>query len=124
MQDFKSMFAELFELEDAMDKYEWIMEYGDNSTGLDDLDKVPKNKVHGCTSSLWVIKTDNNIMCDADSSIVNGIAHMICDWWNQATATERELFSLNTLMTSGLAPLVSMGRQNGISNLLSKLRQL
>jgi sulfur transfer protein SufE len=33
-------------------------------------------------------------------------------------------FSLNTLTNIGLAPLLSMGRQNGVANLITKIKTL
>jgi sulfur transfer protein SufE len=58
------------------------------------------------------------------STIVNGIAAMICDWYNQATESQRREFSLNTLTDIGLAPLLSMGRQNGIANFIEKVKRI
>ena len=34
MLDFQDMFSELFELEDPMDKYEWIIDYGAGTVGI------------------------------------------------------------------------------------------
>jgi sulfur transfer protein SufE len=33
-------------------------------------------------------------------------------------------FSLNTLTNIGLAPLLSIGRQNGVANLIAKIKTL
>ena len=124
MQDFKNMFAELVELEDPTDKYEWIMDYGGGGHGVDDSDKTSSNLVPGCTSRLWVVKRNDKLYCDAESMIVNGFASIICDWWNQADDTAKSQFGLTTVMSAGLASLVSQGRQNGIANLIEKIRKL
>jgi cysteine desulfuration protein SufE len=124
MLDFQDMFSELFELEDAMDKYDWIIEYGAVSRPVFSVNEIDANLVKGCTSNLWIEKIENKIYCYGQSLIVQGIASMICDWYNQASQKQQMEFSLNTLTNIGLAPLLSMGRQNGVANLIAKIKTL
>jgi len=49
---------------------------------------------------------------------------MICDWWNQASVDQRREFSLEQLAALGLAPMLSMGRQNGVANLIARIKKL
>lgn len=124
MADFKEMFDDLFVLEDAADKYEWIIDYGAGTVGLTQEFFTDENLVRGCTSPLWIAKIDGRLWSWAESSIVNGLASMICDWYNQASDEERNNFSLNTLASIGLMPLLSMGRQNGVANLITRIKTL
>lgn len=124
MADFQSIYSDLLDLENPMDKYEWIIDYGGGGHGLSALYKTEENLVKGCTSSLWVVRLNDNLFCDADSFIVKGFASIICDWYNQATSEEQESFGLSTLNAVGLAPLLSMGRQNGIANLIARIKTL
>jgi len=124
MLDFQDMFKDLFELEDQLDKYDWIIEYGAVAKPVFFVNKVDINLVKGCTSNLWVEKIDECIYCYGESLIVQGIASMICDWYNQANQKQQMEFSLNTLTNIGLAPLLSMGRQNGVANLIAKIKTL
>ena len=125
MQDFQDMFNELFELEDPMDKYEWIIDYGAGTVGLAKQYHTDNNLVQGCTSRLWLTREESKrIAAWGESSIVNGIASMICTWYNQASRQQQQDFSLNTLADIGLAPLLSMGRQNGVANLIAKIKTL
>ena len=125
MQDFQDMFNELFELEDPMDKYEWIIDYGAGTVGLAQQYHNDNTLVKGCTSPLWLAKEESGrIAAWGKSSIVNGIASMICFWYNQASTKQQLEFSLNTLTDIGLAPLLSMGRQNGVANLIAKIKTL
>lgn len=123
MLDFQDMFKELFELEEPMDKYDWIIEYG-ITIPVFTVSRSNANLVHGCTSNLWVEKIENKIYCHGESLIVQGIASMICAWYNQASSKQQQDFSLNTLTNIGLAPLLSMGRQNGVANLIAKIKTL
>jgi cysteine desulfuration protein SufE len=118
------MFNELFELEDQLDKYDWIIEYGAIARPTFSVSKIDVNLVKGCTSNLWVEKIENKIYCYGESLIVQGISSMICDWYNQANQKQQMEFSLNTLTNIGLAPLLSMGRQNGVANLIAKIKTL
>ena len=124
MLDFQDMFSELFELEDAMDKYEWIIEYGAIAKPVFTVAKSDANLVRGCTSNLWIEKIEDKIYCYGESLIVQGIASMICDWYNQASQRQQADFNLNTLTDIGLSPLLSMGRQNGVANLIAKIKNL
>lgn len=124
MLDFQDMFKDLFELEDAMDKYDWIIEYGAVAKPVFSVNQIDANLVKGCTSNLWIEKIEDKIYCYGQSLIVQGIASMICDWYNQANQRQQMEFSLNTLTNIGLAPLLSMGRQNGVANLIAKIKTL
>ena len=125
MLDFQDMFSELFDLEDPMDKYEWIMDYGTGTVGLAHQYHNDSTLVKGCTSPLWLAKENSGrIAAWGESSIVNGIASMICTWYNQASPQQQLEFSLNTLTNIGLAPLLSIGRQNGVANLIAKMKTL
>ena len=124
MQEFQNLYEDLFELEEAMDKYEFIMEYGTTASSVQEFERNSNDLIKGCTSSLWVKYSNSQFTCQADSDIVKGLAGMICDWYNQATNTQRQSFSINTLTDIGLAPLLSMGRQNGVSNLINTMKVL
>lgn len=124
MLEFQNMFSELFELEDNLDKYEWIIEYGAVARPVFAVTKSNVNLVQGCTSNLWLEKIDENLYCYGESLIVQGVASMITSWHNQASQNQRLDFSLNTLNNIGLAPLLSMGRQNGVANLIAKMKTL
>lgn len=123
MAEFQNLFEDLFELDDPMDKYEFIMDYGNQASSVQDFEKQDKDLVHGCTSALWLVY-NGNFKCQADSAIVKGLGGMICDWYNQADNIQRKSFSIHTLTDIGLAPLLSMGRQNGISNLIQRMKAL
>jgi cysteine desulfuration protein SufE len=118
------MFRELLDLDNATDKYEWIIDYGERGISLDQGHCVDANLVRGCQSPLWLARYENTFVCHADSMIVNGIAKMIVDYYNQADEGDRQYFDLATLTAIGLAPLLSMGRQNGVANLIRRLKEL
>lgn len=124
MRNFEEMFRELLDLDNATDKYEWIIDYGERGISLDQGHCVDANLVRGCQSPLWLARYENTFVCHADSMIVNGIAKMIVDYYNQADEGGRQYFDLATLTAIGLAPLLSMGRQNGVANLIRRLKEL
>lgn len=124
MKDFKELFDDLLVLEDPMDKYEWIIDYGIDAVSLPPQYHTDQNLVLGCTSRLWITKVNGRLWACGESSIVNGLAAMICDWYNQASEEQRQQLSLSMLENIGLAPLLSMGRQNGIANLIKTIQSL
>lgn len=123
MLDFQNLFEDLFELDDPMDKYEFIMEYGTKAKCVQEFDFQEFELVPGCTSRLW-LRLEDNFICQADSAIVKGLGGMICDWYNQATDQQRQEFTIETLNNIGLAPILSMGRQNGVANLIKRIKYL
>jgi len=124
MKEFQDLHEDLFLLEDPMDKYEFIMEYGNQATSVQEFDTQEFELVPGCTSRLWLRYENKSFICQADSTIVKGIAGMICDWYNQATESQRQEFSLEKLNEIGLAPILSMGRQNGVANLIKRIKYM
>lgn len=123
MKEFQDLYEPLFLLEDPMDKYEFIMDYSNHADSISQFDKRDSDLVQGCTSSLWLIY-DTKFRCQADSAIVKGLAGMICDWYNQSSTEQRQQFSIDTLKQIGLAPILSMGRQNGVANLIQRIKVL
>lgn len=125
MTDFKNLFSDLFELDDNMDKYQWIIDYGISASTLAVEHRNQNNLVQGCTSELWLARDQSGLVAAySQSHIVNGVACMLCDYYNQASVQQRQDLNINILMDLGLAPLLSMGRQNGIANMLAKLKTL
>lgn len=124
MTEFRDMYQELLDEETAMDKYEWIMNYGSENEPEVNITCDDATLVQGCNSPLWVEKVNGKVYCKSTALIVKGFAYMICDWWNQATDEQRNKFNLETLHEVGLAALISMGRQNGIANLIAKIKTL
>ena len=123
MQEFQNLYEDLFELEDPMDKYEFIMEYGSKAESVKEFDFQDFELVPRCTSRLW-LRYNKTFICQADSSIVKGLGGMICDWYNQANDKQRQEFNIETLNNIGLAPILSMGRQNGVANLIKRIKYL
>ena len=124
MRSFNEMFEDLLLLDEPMDKYEWIIDYGAGTVGLTSDYFTDENLVRGCTSPLWVAKIDGRLWAWGESSIVNGLASMICDWYNQADGDARNSFGISDLESIGLMPILSMGRQNGVANLINKLKNI
>lgn len=124
MRSFNEMFEDLLLLDSPSDKYEWIIDYGSGTVGLTEEHFTDENLVRGCTSPLWVAKINGRLWAWGESSIVNGLASMICDWYNQASEEQRNQFGVSDLESIGLMPLLSMGRQNGVANLIGKIKSL
>lgn len=124
MKEFSEMYDDMLYFDNAKDKYYFIIEYGNFASSICEFEKSDDYLVHGCTSSLWLKYQGHELVCQADSAIVRGIAGMICDWYNQASEKQRNELSVNMLKDFGLMPLLSMGRQNGVANLVGKVKQM
>jgi cysteine desulfuration protein SufE len=119
--------SDLDSLEDNMDKYEYIMEYGDRLPELRDDDRIPMHQILGCQSLLWIkdfgVKTVN-FKAYSEAKIVRGLAAMVLTIYNGKTKEEILSTDPKILNKLGIPGLLTAGRQNGIGNLIKKIYEI
>ena len=114
---------ELFE--NDMDKYEYIIDIGKSLKKLDEKYKQDSYLVQGCQSKVWlhIYEKDALIYIEADSDafIVRGLVSILIQIYSQTGAKEILNIDISELEILGLNEILSQGRQNGISSMLSKI---
>lgn len=78
--------------------------------------RTPDNYTPGCQSSVWVFKdNDDNILVDADSYLVRGIARVIADFEkHNGTVVMGDFRSITKPLT--------VQRQRGMQSIINKVR--
>lgn len=119
--------SDLEVFDDDMDKYDYIIEYGDRLYELDDIYKMDQYLVMGCQSKLWIREfgdTTLEFKAFSEAKIVRGLAAMVLDIFNGKTKKEILETDPKILNSLGIAGLLTPGRQNGIGNLIARIYEI
>jgi cysteine desulfuration protein SufE len=113
--------------DEDMDKYDYIIEYGDHLNELDEIYRMDQYLVMGCQSKLWIREfgdTKLEFRAYSEAKIVRGLAAMVLDIFNGKTKKEILETDPKILNSLGIAGLLTPGRQNGIGNLITKIYEI
>ena len=112
-------------LTDWMDRYAYIIDFGNTLPDFPNDEKTPDNLIEGCQSRVWIAakKEGDKIHFDADSDamIVKGIVALLMRVLNDRTPDEILGSDLYFIDKIGLKENLSPTRSNG---LLAMLRQI
>ena len=113
-------------IEDAQDKYLWIMDFGKNSRPMDDSLKIREFEVQGCQSQTWLVPhfVEDKIYFTADSAalISKGMVCLIADVYSGSSAKDINDFDQKEFEKMNLKTLLTPGRNNGVHSMLKKIK--
>lgn len=122
----RALVEELSMFDDPHERFQYIIDRAKTAPGLDAAYKVNELLIEGCTSNLWLVPTFANGVCtfksDADSMITKGIACLVCEYYDGATAAEVAASDADFLGEVGVTQHLSPNRRNGLTNLVGKIR--
>ena len=82
-------------------------------------ERIPQNRVIGCSSSVWLIPTISDGRChfrsDADSPVVRGLVALLADFFNGATPLEITTSDADPLEVLDLKRGLTPTRRNGLA---------
>lgn len=92
-------------------------------------ERTPENRVAGCQSAVWLIgerQPDGTlaIRSDADSPMVKGLVHFLCEAYSGATLAEIAATEPTFLDELGLLRDLSPTRRNGLVAVGTRIREL
>jgi cysteine desulfuration protein SufE len=92
-------------------------------------ERISENRVAGCQSAVWLIselRPDGTltIRCDADSPMVKGLVHFLCEAYSGATPADIAKTEPTFLDELGLLRDLSPTRRNGLSAVGTRIREL
>ena len=120
------LIAELEPFADHHERFQYVIDRAKTAPALPAELKLDTFLIEGCTSNLWLIPTIENgvchFRCDADSLITKGIASLVCEFYEGATAAEVAATDADFLATVGITQHLSPNRRNGLANLVGKIR--
>ena len=116
----------LSNIEDAQDKFLWIMDFGKNSRPMEDSLKIGEFEVPGCQSQTWLVPhfVEDKIYFSADSAalISKGMVCIIADVYSGSSAQDINEFDQKEFEKMNLSSLLTPGRNNGVHSMLKKIK--
>jgi cysteine desulfuration protein SufE len=109
------------------EKYQYIIELGQQLPPLDDKFKNEAHKIKGCQSNVWLhCYTDNGriyFRADSDSTFVKGEIALLIKALNGRTPDEIRNATLSFIDAIGLRQQLSMTRANGLASMIKKMKE-
>ena len=122
----KNIVEEFSVFEDWLDKYNFLIELGNELPEINPLYKTNEYLINGCQSKVWLHAdlVDGKLIFSADSDaiIVKGIVALLVKVLNERTPdeiVENELFFIDEI---GLSQNLSPTRSNGLLAMVKKMR--
>lgn len=117
---------EFSDFTDWMDKYQLLIDLGNEQKPLDDKYKVESNLIDGCQSRVWLQADYNNgiitFTAESDALIVKGIIALLIRVLNGHTPTEILDADLYFIDRIGLKDHLSPTRSNGLLAMIKQMR--
>jgi len=111
---------------DWMEKYEHIISFGKDLSGLSDDQKTSENLVKGCQSQVWLTAKEDgkNLLFDADSDaiITRGLVGLLVKVLSNHTPEEIATADLYFIDKIGLKEHLSPNRSNGLVSMVKKMK--
>ena len=110
-------------MDDMMDRYTWLMEFGKKSAMVPERFKLKEFEVPGCQSQTWLVPHftyDEKIYFTADSAalISKGMVCLLADIFSNSTKSDIASFEEKQLDGLNLDNLLTPGRRNGVYSML------
>lgn len=117
---------EFGDFEDWMDKYQLLIDLGNEQLPLDEKDKTEQNLIEGCQSRVWLQAemVDGKVLfrAESDALIVKGIISLLIKVVSNHTPDEildNDLYFIDKI---GLKEHLSPTRSNGLLSMVKQMR--
>ena len=118
---------EFVELEDWMDRYQLLIDMGEEQEGLPDSEKTEQHLIDGCQSRVWIVcdrSADGrlNFRAESDALIVKGIVSLVIRVFSGHFPQEILDADLYFISRIGLTEHLSPTRSNGLLTMIRQIR--
>lgn len=118
---------EFAELEDWMDRYQLLIDMGEDQPPLSDNEKTDDNLIDGCQSRVWIVCQRNadhtlSFRAESDALIVKGIVALVIRVLSGHTPQEILDAKLYFIDRIGLTEHLSPTRSNGLLAMIRQIR--
>ena len=118
---------EMSYLPDRFERFTYLVDYGRNQADFPAELQTGTFKLDGCQSQLWLVPEFRDGKCffraDSDSSIVKGIASMICDYYSDETPETILNGDVKFLEEVGVDQHLSSNRRNGLGKVDERIKR-
>ena len=112
--------------DDWMDRYQLLIDYGNELAPFNDADRTEKNLIDGCQSKVWFTAElqDGKLVYtgDSDAILVKGIVAMLISVLSNQTPEEILKADLYFIDRIGLREHLSPTRSNGVAAMLKQMK--
>ena len=117
----------LNKMDDMMDRYTWLMDFGKKSAIVPERFKLKEFEVPGCQSQTWLVPHftyDDKIYFTADSAalISKGMVCLLADVFSDSKRGDISAFEEKELSGVKLDNLLTPGRRNGVYSMLKVIQ--
>lgn len=113
-------------LDDWMDRYQLLIDLGEEQTELPAEEKTEQNLIDGCQSRVWLVCDENDglltFRAESDALIVKGIVTLLIRVLSGHTADEILTADLYFIRDIGLTEHLSPTRSNGLLAMVKQMR--
>jgi cysteine desulfuration protein SufE len=117
---------EFIELDDWMDRYQLLIDLGEEQEPLDEAFKTNDNLIDGCQSRVWLVcENQNGILhfkAESDALIVKGIVNLLLRIVNNQPAKDILEADFYFIEQIGLTEHLSPTRSNGLLTMIRKIK--
>lgn len=117
---------EFCELDDWMDRYQLLIDLGEEQAPLLDSDKTDQNLIDGCQSRVWIACEEHDgrldFRAESDALIVKGIVSLVIRVVNHQTPKDILDAKLYFIDKIGLTEHLSPTRSNGLLAMIKQVR--
>ena len=122
----EEIIEEFSAFDDWMDKYQMIIDLGNEQEHLDDRYKTDDNLIDGCQSRVWLHATleDGRVIfrADSDAIITKGLIGLLIRVWSGQTPQDILASDLHFIDAIGLSEHLSPTRSNGLLSMVRQMR--
>ena len=118
--------GENLKLLEGHDRLHYLIDKAKDLEPLPESVKIDDNRIRGCASKLWVIggaKDDGTMIyqVDGDAHISKGTAKVVTDIVNGEQKSEVANLTVESFTPLGIKELLTMQRQNGLGELITRI---
>lgn len=114
------------QVEDWMDRYQMIIDLGEELEPIDESERTATNLIEGCQSSVWLVckEHDGRLLFRGDSNalIVKGLVSLLLSVVSDHTPQEILDADLYFIQRIGLSEHLSPTRSNGLLAMVKQIR--
>jgi cysteine desulfuration protein SufE len=122
----ENIIEEFSELDDWMDRYQLLIDMGNEQQPLPNEDKTESNLIDGCQSRVWLVCDEKDgilyFRAESDALIVKGIISLLIKVLSGHSAEEILAADLYFIHDIGLTEHLSPTRSNGLLSMLKQMR--
>ena len=117
---------EFSELDDWMDRYQLLIDMGNEQQPLPEKEKTESNLIDGCQSRVWLVCDEKDgllyFRAESDALIVKGIISLLIKVLSGNSTSEILGSDLYFIHDIGLTEHLSPTRSNGLLSMLKQMR--